>query len=64
MRHPVCNGYGRPCGRPATEADHVVPIADGGARLDEANLQPLCKGCHSRKTLAENRGADGRKTRA
>lgn len=67
-RHPVCSGTaagtdGRPsvsCGRPATEVDHVVPIADGGERLSWSNLQPLCKGCHSRKTAAENRGAGGR----
>lgn len=39
---------------PATEVDHVVPIRRGGARLDPANLQALCKRCHSRKTMAED----------
>ena len=40
----------------ATDVDHIVPIADGGAPLDQANLQSLCHECHSRKTIAENGG--------
>jgi len=39
----------------ATEVDHIIPIAEGGERLDQYNLQSLCKPCHSRKTLSENR---------
>ena len=39
---------------PATEVDHVVPIRRGGARLDPANLQALCKRCHSRKTMTQD----------
>lgn len=35
---------------PANEVDHIVPIAEGGERLDRANLRPLCKPCHSRHT--------------
>ena len=27
----------------ATEVDHIVPLRDGGAMYDEANLQGLCK---------------------
>jgi 5-methylcytosine-specific restriction enzyme A len=40
----------------ATEADHIIPH-DGRASLmwDVTNLQPLCKSCHSRKTLSEVR---------
>lgn len=34
----------------ATLVDHIVPIRFGGARLDEANLQPLCVPCHVVKT--------------
>lgn len=43
------------CGAPATEVDHIVPHR-GSEDLfySEANLQPLCKRCHSAKTLAEN----------
>jgi 5-methylcytosine-specific restriction protein A len=39
---------------PATEVDHIVPMANGGARLDRANLQPLCRKHHSRKTATED----------
>lgn len=41
------------CGRLATEVDHIVAIRDGGAELDPANLQGLCRSCHSRKTANE-----------
>ncbi|PAP79794.1 hypothetical protein B1759_15030 [Rubrivirga sp. SAORIC476] len=60
-KHPVCVGTveGSRCGRPATEVDHITPLADGGTN-EWANLQPFCKSCHSRKTAAENRGAGGR----
>jgi len=33
----------------ATEVHHIIDLADGGAN-DEANLQALCKPCHSRIT--------------
>lgn len=41
---------------PATEVDHITPIRDGGERLDQSNLQALCKRCHSRKTRREQMG--------
>ncbi|MDA0769230.1 MAG: hypothetical protein BZY79_01745 [SAR202 cluster bacterium Casp-Chloro-G4] len=34
------------------EADHITPLADGGAEFDEANVQTLCKPCHRGKTTA------------
>lgn len=52
-RRPVCEACGREA---ATEVDHVTAIARGGAHYDEANLQALCKGCHSRKTVAQDGG--------
>jgi 5-methylcytosine-specific restriction protein A len=36
----------------ATEIDHIIPIAAGGADADH-NLQPLCHDCHARKTATE-----------
>jgi len=33
------------------EVDHVVEIARGGAPLDYANLQTLCRPCHRAKTV-------------
>jgi len=55
-REPLC----REClkqGRltPATEVDHIVPLASGGTN-DLENLQPLCHSCHSRKTAKEDGG--------
>ncbi len=41
------------CGARATEADHVVPIADGGTNDPHTNGQALCQPCHDRKTRAE-----------
>lgn len=38
---------------PATIADHVVPIAKGGAVHDIENLQPVCGPCHQEKTLLD-----------
>jgi 5-methylcytosine-specific restriction protein A len=41
---------------PATVVDHIIPHR-GDIELfsAESNLQGLCKGCHSRKTLRETR---------
>jgi len=55
-REPLC----REClkeGRltPATEVDHIIPLASGGTN-DLENLQPLCHSCHSRKTAKEDGG--------
>jgi 5-methylcytosine-specific restriction endonuclease McrA len=44
----------RRCGAPTAHVDHIVPVADGGAKLDRANLQGLCEECHASKTRSEN----------
>jgi 5-methylcytosine-specific restriction protein A len=45
------------CGRlGATQVDHVVPLAEGGAD-DESNLAPIHESCHRQKTQAEARRA-------
>jgi 5-methylcytosine-specific restriction protein A len=54
-QEPLC----RPCRAKgkvtaATIADHIVPLAKGGAAHDLANLQPVCAGCHDAKTRADN----------
>jgi 5-methylcytosine-specific restriction endonuclease McrA len=36
------------CGAPATDADHIVPRAQGGSD-DLANLRSLCHRCHLRR---------------
>jgi 5-methylcytosine-specific restriction endonuclease McrA len=48
-REPDC----RVCGAPATHADHLIPLAEGGAPFDASNLGSLCKPCHLEKTQAE-----------
>ena len=54
-REPQC----RACGSTERlEADHIIPIAEGGARFDAANGQTLCHDCHERKSMRERlRGA-------
>lgn len=48
-REPTC----RVCGAPATEADHITPIALGGAHTDPANGQGLCETHHNDKTTRD-----------
>jgi 5-methylcytosine-specific restriction protein A len=57
---PVCRcggcGVGHApsgCGRGSALVDHVVPIAEGGARLGRANLQALCRRCHDSKSATD-----------
>ena len=47
---PMCRACGE---QPATDVDHIVPMAQGGSQWDWANLQPLCHRCHSAKTMRE-----------
>ena len=35
--------------------DHIRELRDGGALLDETNVQLLCSPCHVTKTLAERK---------
>lgn len=35
------------------DADHVVPVAEGGGECDLGNLQTLCVGCHAEKTARQ-----------
>ncbi|MEQ1930975.1 MAG: HNH endonuclease signature motif containing protein [Parvularculaceae bacterium] len=53
--HPRCA-----CGSPASEADHVTPLAAGGTH-GWLNLRALCKPCHSRKTAARDGGFGNQK---
>jgi 5-methylcytosine-specific restriction protein A len=49
-REPFCRDC-RDAGdeRPATEVDHVQPLADGGTN-DDDNLRSLCAPCHAKRT--------------
>lgn len=48
----ICQTRGPGCQIRATEADHIVPIAEGGATSLE-NGAAICAACHKRKTSAE-----------
>lgn len=54
-RHPLCadpfNEHMLPT--MATVVDHIVPRRQGGSD-DLKNLQPLCAGCHNKKTAIED----------
>lgn len=61
-RHPLCAMCLKE-GRYtiATIVDHIVPIRQGGARLDTNNLQSLCHSCHTIKSNEEGSTGFGRK---
>jgi len=56
-----CQIGGPRCTRVATTVDHMVPLAQGGARLDPANLRPACGSCNSRLggAVRRDRGEGG-----
>lgn len=53
-QHPLCRiCMDKGLVEAGTCVDHIVPINQGGARWDWANLQTLCHRCHARKSGAE-----------
>jgi len=50
-KEPLCEM----CGAPGRLVDHIKEIKDGGALLDETNIQTLCSKCHATKTLDEQK---------
>ena len=38
---------------PVYDVDHIVPLSQGGERLDKNNLQSLCRTCHNIKTRSQ-----------
>lgn len=42
-----CQIGGPRCLGVATEVDHIVPVEDGGHRLDPANLRAACRPCNA-----------------
>jgi len=39
----------------ALDVDHVIPLSQGGERLDATNCRSLCRACHRAKTAADHR---------
>ena len=52
-KYPICVMCGN---KPATQADHIIPINKGGKRFDINNGQGLCASCHSAKTVKYDGG--------
>jgi 5-methylcytosine-specific restriction protein A len=50
----VCRRCGLVVSGRDANVDHIIPLADGGTD-DDANLETLCRSCHSRKTVGEQR---------
>lgn len=49
----TCQINGPGCQHRALEADHIIPIAEGGAAHQLSNGQAVCVPCHKRKTQQE-----------
>ncbi|MGH9654146.1 MAG: HNH endonuclease [Bryobacteraceae bacterium] len=45
------------------DADHLVPVVEGGGECDLSNMRTLCLKCHRAQTLATRRRLQERKTR-
>jgi len=45
---------------PAKVVDHIIPISQGGEKLDPDNLQAMCSRCHNRKSAIEKNCNKGR----
>ncbi|WP_236732126.1 HNH endonuclease signature motif containing protein [Mycolicibacterium peregrinum] len=58
--HQMCE-WPTGCIRLADIVDHVIPLAEGGAKYDPRNFMALCHGHHTEKTTAD---AQRGKTRA
>ena len=50
-KDPICQHPG--CRFVAAEVDHIVPLAQGGARYDWRNIQSLCRVHHIDKTVTD-----------
>ncbi|HEV2687987.1 MAG TPA: HNH endonuclease [Bryobacteraceae bacterium] len=42
------------------DADHIMPVVEGGGECDLANLRTLCLKCHGAATAALRRRRGGR----
>jgi 5-methylcytosine-specific restriction protein A len=54
-QHPLCVFAEHPAAKAqclvaADTLDHVTPLEQGGARLDEDNVRSVCRTCHAKLT--------------
>ena len=52
--HHQCQVRGPKCKGNATEVDHIVPLSEGGARLDHDNLRSSCTACNRGRQNTRN----------
>lgn len=57
--HRACSAWSFRVGRTLWEADHIVPVVEGGGKCGLENLRTLCRRCHNQATreLAARRAA-------
>jgi 5-methylcytosine-specific restriction endonuclease McrA len=48
-----CASCQKRCRKREWEADHIIPVAHGGAGCELTNFQTLCRDCHRAKTNAQ-----------
>ncbi|WP_420719219.1 HNH endonuclease [Streptomyces sp. XY533] len=51
-REPQCRWCGS---KIELQADHIIPLSEGGSKWDPANVQVLCPTCHEIKTDEDRR---------
>lgn len=63
-RDPYCRiRYPDICTHITQQADHIIPVAQGGAEFDLANGQGACRACHQRKSSREGHFGAGHQAR-
>lgn len=59
QEHPLCsNCNNKGIIQEAEMVDHILPISQGGNKLDSKNLQSLCNKCHNRKSNSERKNTN------
>ena len=49
-----CQVRGPRCRGTATQVDHIIPLVEGGARLDHSNLRASCSTCNAGRQNTRN----------
>jgi 5-methylcytosine-specific restriction enzyme A len=49
-----CQVHGPKCKGVATQVDHIIPLSEGGARLDHDNLRATCSSCNAGRQNTRN----------
>ena len=50
----ACQVRGPKCKGTATQVDHIIPLVEGGARLDHDNLRACCSSCNAGRGNTRN----------